>query len=315
MTLPQPKHRARGPQGDEDFADGTFAFRPATKEQIKARVAIHGISGSGKTWTSLALAHGLGEKLAVIDTERGAASKYVGQRGIHFDVLQMSKYDPRDLIKALAAAAQAGYGTVLIDSLTHFWKGTDGTLDQVDKAKARYGGNSFGGWKEGTPMQNDMVDALLAYPGHVIATMRSHTEWVLQDNDRGRREPVAMGTRAEQRKGIEYEFDVVGQMDIDNTLTVVKSRCPALHGQVMHKPDGAAVAKELLTWLNDGAVAVDPATYIDRANDQGATYDGLLALYREVEDRGLLATPTLHDGEPSSLGDLIKARGSALKGQ
>ncbi|MFF9559246.1 ATP-binding protein [Streptomyces albus] len=312
MTLPRPKHIARA-AGPDDFADGGFTFRPATKEQIKARVAIHGVSGSGKTWTGLALAHGLGEKLAVIDTERGAASKYVGQRGIHFDVLQMSRYDPRDLVKALAAAAQAGYGTVLIDSLTHFWKGTDGTLDQVDRAKQRYGGNSFGGWKEGTPMQNEMVDALLAYPGHVIATMRSHTEWVLQQNDRGRQEPVAVGTRAEQRKGIEYEFDVVGQMDIANTLTVLKSRCPALHNRVLEKPDGQQLAKELLAWLNDGAETVDPASYIDRANAADATYDGLLALYREVEDRGLLATPTLHDGEPSSLGDLIKARGRALK--
>ncbi|WP_326806706.1 ATP-binding protein [Streptomyces sp. NBC_01775] len=314
MTLSQPKHRARGPQGD-DFADGGFTFRPATKEQIKARVAIHGISGSGKTWTSLALAHGLGEKLAVIDTERGAASKYVGQRGIHFDVLQMSKYDPRDLVKALAAAAQAGYGTVLIDSLTHYWKGADGTLDQVDKAKARYGGNSFGGWKEGTPMQNEMVDALLSYPGHVIATMRSHTEWSLERNQQGVLEPKRVGTRAEQRKGIEYEFDVVGQMDINNTLTVIKSRCPALHNRVLEKPDGGQLAKELLAWLNDGAAAVDPAEYIKRATAKDATYEGLLALYGEVEARGLLATPHLDGDEPTSLGELIKARGTALKNQ
>ncbi|MFE9337714.1 ATP-binding protein [Streptomyces sp. NPDC007063] len=316
MTLPQPKHTARGQQHD-DFADGEFTFRPATREQIKARIAVQGVSGSGKTWTSLAIANGLaeGSRFAVIDTERGAASKYVGVRGIQFDVCPMSKYDPRDLVRALAAAAQAGYGTVLIDSLTHFWKGADGTLDQVDKAKARYGGNSFGGWKEGTPMQNEMVDALLAYPGHVIATMRSHTEWVLQENERGRREPVAVGTRAEQRKGIEYEFDVVGQMDIDNTLTVIKSRCPALHGRVLEKPDGTAVAKELLAWLNDGAEGVDPAAYIKRATAEDATYEGLLALYQEVEARGLLATPYLDGDQPTSLGDLIKTRGTALKTQ
>jgi hypothetical protein len=313
MNLPQPKRAARGPQHD-DFADSDFTFRPATKERIKARVALHGISGTGKTWTSLALAHGLGERFAVIDTERGAASKYVGHRDIHFDVLQMAKYDPRDLVKALAAAAQAGYGTVLIDSLTHFWKGTDGTLDQVDKAKSRYGGNSFGGWKEGTPIQNDMVDALLAYPGHVIATMRSHTEWVLEENERGRREPVAKGTRPEQRKGIEYEFDVVGAMDIHNTLTVTKSRCPALHGQVIDKPDGTALAKDLLGWLNDGAQAVDPADYIEQAAADDATYKGLIDLYREVEARGLLATPYLDGDQPTSLGEFIKTRGAALKG-
>lgn len=315
MTLPQPKHTPRAPQHD-DFADSEFVFRPATREQIKARIAVQGVSGSGKTWTSLAIANGLAEgaRFAVIDTERGAASKYVGVRGIQFDVCPMSKYDPRDLVRALAAAAQAGYSTVLIDSLTHFWKGTDGTLDQVEKAKGKYGNNSFAGWKDGTPLQNEMIDALLTYPGHVIATMRAKTEWVLQDGPRGK-EPVAMGMAAEQRKGVEYEFDVVAAMDISNTLRVLKSRCPELHNQVIEQPDGGAVAKQLLAWLNDGAETVDPATYIDRANAEDATYEGLLALHREVEARGLLATPTLHNGEPSSLGDLIKARGTALKTQ
>ncbi|MFE7566895.1 AAA family ATPase [Streptomyces sp. NPDC057539] len=304
-------------QGANDFDNGDFTFRPASKDKAKARVAIQGVSGSGKTWTGLSIANGLseGQRFAVIDTERGAASLYVGINGIQFDVLQMHRYDPRDLKKALAAAAQAGYGTVLIDSLSHFWKGTDGTLEQVDKAKSRYGNNSFAGWKEGTPMQNEMIDGLLTFPGHVVVTMRSHTEWVLQENDRGKKEPVAMGMRAEQRKGVEYEFGVVAAMDIDNTLTVLKSRCPALHKRVIEEPDGARdIAKPLLDWLNDGATAVDPAEYIDRATAADATYQGLLALYGEVESHGLAATPMLTpDGEATSLGDYIRARGTALK--
>lgn len=317
MNLPAPKQPARGAAHD-DFADGDFTFRPATKDKAKARIAIQGVSGSGKTWTSLALAHGLadGKRFAVIDTERGAASKYVGINGIQFDSLQMYRYDPRDLVKALAAAADAGYDTVLIDSLSHYWKGTDGTLQQVDKAKSKYGGNQFAGWKEGTPMQNEMIDALLSYPGHVVATMRSHTEWVLQENDRGRKEPVAMGMRAEQRKGVEYEFDVVGAMDVTNTLRIIKSRCPSLHNQVIERPDGTVdIAKPLLDWLNDGAETADGSAYIDRATADGATYEGLLALYGDVDKTGALATPMLHpdSGEPTSVGDYIKERGKALK--
>ncbi|MEW2578407.1 ATP-binding protein [Streptomyces syringium] len=300
--------------GRDEFSDHDFTFRPATKEQAKARIALQGVSGSGKTWTGLTLANGLGAKLAVIDTERGAASKYAGN-GLDFDVLQMSRYDPRDLVKALAAAAKAGYGTVMVDSLSHFWKGTDGTLEQVDKAKSRFGGNSFGGWKEGTPMQNAMIDALLAYPGHVVVTMRSQTEWVIQENDRGKREPVQVGTRAEQRKGVEYEFDVVGAMDISNTLTILKSRCPSLHRQVIPTPSGQALAKQLLDWLNDGAVGVDPADYVKRATHPEATYQGLLDLFAEIDARGLLATPMLDpaDGKPTALGDYIRTRGTALK--
>jgi hypothetical protein len=315
MTLPAPKRAAQPAPDTAEFGDGEFTFRPATKEQAKARVALMGVSGSGKTWTGLALAHGLaaGGRLAVIDTERGSASKYVGTRGIQFDTLQMYRYDPRDLVKALAVASKAGYAAVLIDSLSHFWKGADGTLEQVDRAKSRYGNNSFAGWKEGTPMQNQMIDALLTYPGHVVATMRSHTEWVLQENERGKKEPKQMGLRAEQRRGVEYEFDVVGSMDVDNTLTFVKSRCSALHKKVVKEPDGGHVAKELLAWLGDGAPAADPAEYLDRAQAPHATYEGLLALYAEVEARGLLASPYLDDEQPTSLGEFIRARGTALK--
>ncbi|SDH82486.1 hypothetical protein SAMN04489735_10711, partial [Aneurinibacillus thermoaerophilus] len=53
-----------------------MAFTKATKTKSRARIALCGPSGAGKTYTSLRLASGLGEKVAVIDTERGSASKY-----------------------------------------------------------------------------------------------------------------------------------------------------------------------------------------------------------------------------------------------
>jgi hypothetical protein len=266
--LPPPVRTGRQNQADE-YDTGTFTFRPATKDKAKARVALQGVSGSGKTWTGLSIAHGLseGQRFAVIDTERGAASLYVGIQGIQFDVLQMHRYDPRDLVKALAAAGQAGYGTVFVDSLSHFWKGTDGTLDQVEKAKSKYGGNSFAGWKDGTPMQNDMVEALLAYPGHVVVTMRSQTEWVIQENANGRKEPVAMvGMRAEQRKGIEYEFGVVSRDGHQQPAHASSSlAAPPCTSRSSTEPDGARdLAKPLLDWLNDGGKPVDASAYIDQ---------------------------------------------------
>ncbi|MEU6768572.1 ATP-binding protein [Streptomyces sp. NPDC046853] len=316
--LGQPVRAGRQQQTTNEYDDGPFTFRPATRDRVKARMSIQGVAGCGKTWTALNVAHGLnaGERFAVIDTERESASLYLGVNGIQFDSCPMHRYDPRDLVKALAQAAAQGYGTVVVDSLSHFWKGVDGTLDQVEKAKSKYGGNSFAGWKDGTPIQNEMIDALLSYPGHVIATMRSHTEWVLQENDRGRKEPVAVGMRAEQRKGVEYEFGVVAEMDIQNRMRFLKSRCPAFHQQVIEKPDGIRdIAKPFLDWLNDGDEAVDPATYVDDAQAEDATADSLLALYREVENRGLLASPLMHpdSGQPTSLGAYIKERGLALK--
>ncbi|PAX84681.1 AAA family ATPase [Streptomyces albidoflavus] len=246
MTLPPPVHVGRATRPETPAPD--FTFHPADKAGRKARLSIQGQSGSGKTWTGLSICHGLseGRKFAVIDTESGAASLYAGVGGVEFDTVSMDRYDPRDLIRVLDSAAQAAYPTVFVDSLSHFWKGTDGTLEQVDRASSRYGGNKFAGWKDGTPIQNDMVAALLAYPGHVVASMRSYTEWVLENG-----KPKQVGTRPEQRKGIEYEFDVAVAMDIDNTLEVLKSRCPELNRKVIKRPQGARdVAGPLLAWLN-----------------------------------------------------------------
>lgn len=310
----QMAQRPSGTSVQDDFAEDEFVFRPATKDGAKARVSIQGVSGSGKTWTGLSVASGLaeGRRFAVIDTERGAAALYVNDLDAAFDTLPMHRYDPRDLQKALAAAADAGYPVAMVDSLSHFWKGADGTLDQVEMAaQARYGGNKFAGWKDGGKIQNEMIDALMSYPGHVVVTMRSYVDWVLVD-----KKPTNQGMRAEQRRGIEFEFGVAAEMDEANRLRFIKSRCPAFRGVQLNQPDGARdIAKPYLDWLRSGANEIDAKTWIDAASSTKATADSLLTLYRDVEAASALATPLMHPetGKPTSLGDYIRERGTALK--
>ncbi|HLK75813.1 MAG TPA: ATP-binding protein [Streptosporangiaceae bacterium] len=288
-----------------------FEFVPATKEQAKARLALAGPSGSGKTWTGLTIATGLAEggKIAVIDTERGSASKYSGI--FRFDRLNMYRYDPRDLAKALAAAAKGGYSVVVIDSLSRFWSGAGGMLEYVDAAAKRsYGGNSFGGWKEARPIENDMIEAMLGYPGHVIVTMRTKTAYEITKTEQGKTVPVKIGLQPEQRSGIEYEFDVVGDMDLENSLTVSKSRCPELSGQVIHRPD-AAVAEVLLAWLTDGTPAKSLSDYRDLALDASLSRADLQELYRSVKDDGKLAALVMDEtGEMVTLHALITRKGA-----
>ncbi|MFD8949408.1 AAA family ATPase [Streptomyces xanthophaeus] len=303
-----------GQAASNEYDDGPFVFRPATKDGHKARLSIQGPSSCGKTWTGLKAAAGFaeGKRFAVIDTERRAASLYLDDIEAEFDTLPMHRYDPRDLIKALAAATQAGYPVVMVDSLSHFWKGADGTLDQVDKfAKAKFGGNTFAGWGPAGDLQNEMIEALMAYPGHVVATMRASVKWVLVD-----KAPVNMGMKAEQRKGIEFEFGVAAEMNTDNQLRFIKSRCPAFRGLELDRPDGAVdIAKPYLDWLRAGAKEIDTSAWVDAASSDEATPASLLALYREVEAASALATPLMHPetGQPTSLGDYIRTRGTALK--
>lgn len=156
-----------------------------------------------------------------------------------------------------------------------------------------------------------MIEALMSYPGHVVATMRSYVDWVLESG-----QPVNKGMRVEQRRGIEFEFGVAAEMDKSNRLRFIKSRCPSFRGLQLDQPHGARdIAKPYLDWLRDGGKETDPTVWIDAANAPDATPDSLLALYREVEAASALATPLLHPetGKPISLGDLIKERGTALK--
>lgn len=285
-------------------------FKPATREASYARIALSGPSGSGKTYTALALATALSDRVAVIDTERGSASKYVGLNGWTFDTTTPDRFSPLSLVELLGEAAGAEYGCVVIDSLSHYWMGVDGMLEQADR-RAR-NGNSFSGWKEVRPEERRMIDALVAYPGHIVVTMRSKTEYVIEENERGKKVPRKVGLKPEQREGLEYEFDVVGDLDHDNTLTIVKSRIHTLAKAVIPLP-GEDLAVEIRDWLSDGA-KVPTVAEIRKKALAAQDRETLAALYKEAAAHRLTAAPTTDQhGNPTVLVDLFRALGSAVK--
>lgn len=288
----------------------SLSFKPATREASFARIALSGPSGSGKTYTALALATALSDRVAVIDTERGSASKYVGLNGWQFDTVQPDSYAPLSLVELLGAAAGGEYGCVVIDSLSHYWMGADGMLEQADRRGRN--GNNFAGWKEVRPEERRMIDALTSYPGHVIATMRSKTEYVIEENERGKKVPRKVGMKPEQRDGIEYEMDVVGDLDHDNTLTIVKSRIHTLSKAVIPLP-GEELAHQIADWLSEGDKIPTVAEYRKRALAM-TSVDDLKALFDEVSSHRMVSAPTVdRDQNPTVLGDLIKATATRLK--
>jgi DNA polymerase III delta prime subunit len=232
-------------------------FTKAIKRAAKLRLALCGPAGSGKTYSLLALATELGGPIAYVDTEHGSASKYADL--FSFDVSEPDTFDPRDLIEAIGGAAAAGYNVICIDSLSHYWMGTGGELDMVDSAaKKSQSGNSFAAWKHVTPIHNKLVDTIIAAPIHVLVSMRTKTEWVVEKDDRGKTAPRKIGLAPVMRDGIEFEFDVCGDLDQDNNLVVTKSRCPELSGQVINRP-GKAMGIVLKRWLSGAeAIAIAP---------------------------------------------------------
>lgn len=244
-----------------------MALKKAVKTESKLRMAIIGPAGSGKTFSALRIAQALAsdKPIALFDTEHGSAAKYSDQFDFDTDNIE-APFHPDKFGGAIREAVAGGYDVVILDSLSHAWNGEGGMLDIVDQiAKRMKNPNSFAAWKDATPIQNRLTEAILGANTHIIVTMRSKTEYVLQDDGKGRQVPRKVGMAPVQRENWDYEFDVVLEMDGDNNAIVTKTRCPALTGRVFAKP-GADLAAILHDWLQGAPAQPKPAS--DPATDK-----------------------------------------------
>jgi hypothetical protein len=224
-------------------------FKPAQRRRAKLRLAVAGPSGSGKTYSALLLASGITSwsKVAVIDSENGSAELYahLGE----YSVLTLEPpYTPEKYIEAIKTAEQRGFEVIIIDSLSHAWNGEGGILDQQGKAAdTKYKGNSWAAWRDVTPRHNALVEAMLKSSCHVIATLRSKTEYA-QITENGKPAVKKLGMAPVQRDGMEYEFTVFLDLSIEHIAMTSKDRTGMFDGQYF-KPN-VETGQKLLAWLN-----------------------------------------------------------------
>lgn len=264
-------------------------FEKAMRKKAKLRLALTGPSGSGKTYSALLIAKGIGGKIAVVDTEKGSASLYSDIA--EFDVLELEPpFSPERFIEAIQAAEQAGYDTLVIDSITHEWGGVGGCLELVDTiAKNKYRGNSWSAWSDINPRHRLFLDSILRSPMHIIATMRSKTE-TAQVEENGRKKVAKLGMKSEQRDGVEYEFTTV--LDIvheTHHANATKDRTKLFSSSDPEKLS-EETGKKLLAWLESG---VNPHEEILAGFTSAITTADLddLEKYWKSADRRLLDTP------------------------
>jgi hypothetical protein len=207
-----------------------------------------GPSGSGKTYSALRIASGLGDKIAIIDTEAGSASKYADI--FTFDVAELTEPTIDNYCQFIEHGNNS-YDVLIIDSMTHGWQEL---LEEIDKlAHGKYNGNTWRAWNEGTPKQKKLVRAILTSKCHIIATMRSKTEWTTSKDERtGKVAPVRVGLTPEQGKGIEYEFDMLMEISTEHIANVIKDRTGKFQDSLIDKP-GEDFGQSLRDWLNSGA--------------------------------------------------------------
>lgn len=250
-------------------------IRRAERKKAKLRLGIAAPSGAGKTYGALLMAFGLGGKVGLIDTEHGSGDLYANLG--EYDIISIeAPYHVAKYRQAIKAFEQAGYTTIIIDSLSHAWAGDGGLLDKQGKLADR-GTNSFAAWRTITPEHNELVDSMLQSPCHIIATMRAKQEYVLETNDKGKQQPKKVGMAPVQREGMEYEFTVMLDVDMGHIASASKDRTSLFDGQMFKITHDTG--KTLLDWLETGVsdtLTVDQVQSVkDTAKENGVTEDAI----------------------------------------
>jgi hypothetical protein len=234
-------------------------FKRAERKGVKIKLGLTGPSGSGKTYSALKLAAGLGKKIAVLDTENDSAQLYAGMEGIpEFDSVTMNPPFHSDKYKkAIDSAVAGGYDVLIIDSVSHQWNGEGGIMDRMDKEKlANPRANSYTMWSKYTPEHERFKQSIVQSPIHIIATMRSKSEYVMQGNEKGKMTPQKVGMAAVQRDQFEYEFTTIFDISMEHYASVSKDRTGLFDGETFKIEE--IHGQKVIQWLNAAKIAYEP---------------------------------------------------------
>lgn len=270
-------------------------IRKSERKRAKLRMGISAAAKCGKTMGALLIAYGITgdwSRIGLLDTEEGSGELYTGseEHGVKIQpynyVLISAPYTIPKYIDALHALENC-CDIVILDSITHAWAGTGGLLQKQGKI-ADQSKNSYTAWRFVTPEHTSFVDAMLQSPRHIIATMRSKTEYVLEPNEQGKMVPRKIGMAPIQRDGMEYEFTVVFDINYDSIARAVGDRTKLFStidgaGRLVKRefiitPD---TGRELLNWLNTGTESLDEMCAVIAKKISIVSGDDLGALYNE----------------------------------
>lgn len=256
-------------------------FRKAERKKAKARIGIAGPAGSGKTYSALMIAKGLanGGKIAMIDTENGSGDLYADL--FEYDICNITApFLPEKYIAAIKEAEKAGYNVIIIDSLSHAWTGEGGLLDLHGRIADSGRGNSYTAWREVTPKHNQLVEAMLQSSSHIIATMRSKIEYIIQQNG-NKTEIKKAGLAPIQRDGMEYEFTIFFDLSQDHTANATKDRTTIFDGKYFTPSEETGVT--IREWLESGKedTTLLVAKQIEKELQEAKTVESLEKVYKK----------------------------------
>lgn len=219
-------------------------LRQSERKNVKIKMALQSLSSGGKTYSALLLAKGLNNgdfsKVAIIDSENGSSDLYAHLG--NYNILKLEPpFSPENYIAAIELCEKVGMEVIILDSISHCW-------DYLLEVHKNMPGNSFTNWGKITPRHNAFVHKILRSNAHIIATMRVKQSYVLNQKN-GKFVPEKVGLRAIQRNGIDYEFSLVFDINIQHFAVAYKDRTGLFLGRsefIINTSTG----KRLLDWCN-----------------------------------------------------------------
>lgn len=242
-------------------------FKPekARREKQKAVIGFIGPSGSGKTVSALRMAYGMMKeaypeaeeskiwsKIGVADTEHKRSLLYwnetfgdmrVGEF-MHIDFTP--PYTTERYNGAVQALKKIGCEVIIVDSLSHNWQGAGGIIE----THSNMTGNSFQNWGKLSSETTSLIETLTTNNVHVICTMRTKIEYVVELNEHGKMAPRKVGTKPVQKDEFEYEFMINFIVNMEGVSETSKDNTRLFEGEskVITEEDGG----KLYRWVELG---------------------------------------------------------------
>ena len=220
----------------------------ASRKRVKLRLNIASPSGFGKTFGALLIGYGITGNwlnIAVIDTENDSASlySYLGE----YKTLKLDPpYTPERYIRAIKTCEDAGIELIIIDSITHVWKGQGGLLEYQNALGGRYQD-----WAKATPLYQQWLNTILQSKCHIITTNRKKQGYnMITEGNKTKVEKA--GLDDEIRDGYEYEMTVALEIINDKHMARASKDRTQLF---VDKPEfviSIETGKAILDWCNQG---------------------------------------------------------------
>ena len=236
----------------------------ASRKRVKLRLNIASPSGFGKSYGALLIAFGITgdwQSIAVIDTENDSASLY-SHLGEYKTLKLDPPYTPERYIKAIKTCEDAGMQLIVLDSITHVWKGQGGLLEYQNALGGRYQD-----WAKATPLYQQWLNAILQSKCHIITTNRKKQGYnMITEGNKTKVEKA--GLDDEIRDGYEYEMTVALEIINDKHMAKASKDRTQLFADKPEFIISIETGKAILDWCNQGIEPLSINEQIEANTDE-----------------------------------------------